>query len=59
MPCELGDLEVHHVGAASRTSSCWRSLLGVLGDHFAGHRRMLLVGDGVDGEELNLFVVKP
>ena len=58
MPSNLAILKRTILGGRFAHEFLLALAVGVLGDHFAGHRRMLLIGDGVDGEKLNLLVVQ-
>ena len=56
--CEFGDLEMHHVVRGLAHELLLTFAVGMFGDHFGGHGGVLLVGDSVDGEELDLLIIK-
>ena len=54
---ELGDFKAHHVARRLAHKLLLALGLSMLGDDFAGHCRVFLIGDRMHGEKLNLFVI--
>ena len=55
---EFGDLEPHHMLRRVAHELLLPFIVGVFGDHLAGHLRVLLVSSRMDSEKLDLFVVE-
>ena len=56
---ELGNLEAHHLSGGLAHEFLLAFAVGVLGDYFARHFGVLWIGDGVNGEKLDLIVIQP
>ena len=54
---KLGNFEAHHLSGGLAHKFLLALAVGVFGYYFARHLGVLLIGDGVDGEKLNLLVI--